>query len=363
MTIFQNTVSMILKEFPKVKNWINWWTQPINAAMIFRSHEVLQPELQDHHIRISNGTESFHRDLYRIVQTKQSILDTLPHIFSYLKNDAANFERVDKGTNSKNISKNNNNNSNDNNIDHDNHDNNDNSSNSNSKCMDNTATIGYENNNKSKMETDSDNDMDNEQLLKEAVQNKNKKIQDENQNQDSDDGQEDEASVISGLYSPASDGNHGWRAAAYNLYGDESAWKKIKEGMEVKRLQEIDYFKTIFDSQEVYELMEILKLRGDYNINSDDYFRFDSYSQLLAELCNIAVIVYSDTGFQDCTYLPFLSDPRGFNESDNLPVPCILYLKGNHILNVQFIHNNNYKVYFKAFTWPPVVSNTYYSQR
>ena len=166
-----------------------------------------------------------------------------------------------------------------------------------------------------------------------------------------------EAGVISGLYSPASDGNCGWRATAYNLYGDESAWKKIKEGMEVKLLQEIDYFKTIFDSQEVYELMEILKLRGDYNINSDDYFRFDSYSQLLAELCNIAVIVYSDTGFQDCTYLPFLSDPRGFNESDNLPDPCILYLKGNHILNVQFIYNNNWKVHSKPFTWPPLDPN------
>ncbi|KAG2216101.1 hypothetical protein INT45_001363 [Circinella minor] len=436
MTVFQNTANMILKEFPGVKNWINWWTQPMNAAMIFRSHKVLQPELQDYHIRTSNGTESFHRDLYQIIQTKQSILDTLPYIFSYLKNDAANFERVDKGfqinynttprktsrrkrktvndgTNSKNNSKNNNNNSNGNNIDHDNHDNNDNSSNSNSKSMDITATIGHENNNKSKMKTDSDNDMDNEQLLKEAVQNKNKRILHENQNQDSDDGQEDvarnkvkeaakaksrarlekgkhqrdsfssssniegqvvvqdpeteklfreisllprcpddllrrlnfpsEASVISGLYSPASNGNCGWRAAAYNLYGDESAWKKIKEGMEVKLLQEIDYFKTIFDSQEVYELMEILKLRGDWNISSDDYFRFDSCSQLLAEVCNIPVIVYSDTGFQDCTYLPFLSDPRGFNESDNLPDPCILYLKGNHILNVQFIHNNNYK--------------------
>ena len=166
-----------------------------------------------------------------------------------------------------------------------------------------------------------------------------------------------EAGVISGLYSPASDGNCGWRAAAYNLYGDESAWKKIKEGMEVKLLQEIDYFKTIFGSQEVYELMEILKLCGESSISFDNYFRLDSCSQLLAEVCNIPVIVYSDTGFQDCTYLPFLSDPRGFNESDNLPDPCILYLKGNHILNVQLIYNNNWKVHSKPFRWPPLDPN------
>ncbi|KAG2219291.1 hypothetical protein INT45_011306 [Circinella minor] len=404
IAVFQNTANMILREFPRVKNWINWWTQPMNAVMIFRSHEVLQPELQDHHIRTFNGTESFHRDLYRIVQTKQSILDTLPRIFSYLKNDAANFERIAKGfqinynttprktsrrkrktvndsrapdvtskllgkkrrtvkklrsTNSKNNNNNNNDNNNnrkDNNTDHDNSDNNDNnnSSNSNSNSMYNTDIIGHEDNNRSRMETDSDSDMDNEQLIKEAVQNKNKKIQ------DSEDDQEDsiikekrqikerakevpnegtavekkreeaknrrntlaknvklqetnsssninsqvvqdpereklfreirllprspddltrrlnfpsEAGVISGLYSPASDGNCGWRATAYNLYDDESAWKKIKEGMEVKLLQEIDYFNTIFGSQEVYELMEILKLRGDWNISSDNYFR------------------------------------------------------------------------------------------
>ncbi|KAG2224780.1 hypothetical protein INT45_005304 [Circinella minor] len=102
-----------------------------------------------------------------------------------------------------------------------------------------------------------------------------------------------EAGEISGLYSPASDGNCGWRAAVYNLYDDESAWKKIKEGMEVKLLQEIDYFNTIFGSQEVYELMEILKLRGDWNISSDNYFRLDSCSQLLAEVCNVPVITVS----------------------------------------------------------------------
>ncbi|KAG2224776.1 hypothetical protein INT45_005300 [Circinella minor] len=146
--------------------------------------------------------------------------------------------------------------------------------------MYNTDIIGHEDNDRSRMETDSDSDMDNEQLIKEAVQNKNKKIQ------ESDDDQEDikeaakakshahlekrkqrdsfsslsningqvvqdpereklfreirllprspddltrrlnfpsEAGEISGLYSPASDGNCGWRAAAYNLYDDESA--------------------------------------------------------------------------------------------------------------------------------------------
>ena len=74
--------------------------------------------------------------------------------------------------------------------------------------------------------------------------------------------------------------------------------------MEVKLLQEIDYFKTIFGSQEVYELMEILKLCGESSISFDNYFRLDSCSQLLAEVCNIPVIVYSDTGFQDSKIVP-----------------------------------------------------------
>ncbi|KAI7855724.1 hypothetical protein BDC45DRAFT_582862 [Circinella umbellata] len=404
MAVFQNTANMILKEFPGVKNWINWWTQPMNAAMIFRSHKVLQPELQDHRIRTSNGTESFHRDLYRVVQKKQSILDTLPHIFSYLKNDAANFERIDKGfqinynTTPRKTSRRKRKTVNDGRapdvtskllgkkrkivkkLRNSDDDQKDSKIKERKQIKKRTKEVPNEDVTIEKKREEARNRRNTLAKKREIARNKVKKAAKAESRarlekrkhqkkivlvvQDSETEKlfheisllprcpdeltsrlniHSEAGVISGLYSPASDGNCGWRAAAYNLYGDESAWKKIKEGMEVKLLQEIDYFKTIFGSQEVYELMEILKLCGESSISFDNYFRFDSCSQLLAEVCNILVIVYSDTGFQDCTYLPFLSDPRGFNESDNLPDPCILYLKGNHILNVQFIFNNNWK--------------------
>lgn len=65
--------------------------------MIFPSCEGLKADLRDHTTRTTNGVESFHRDLYRIVQKKRSIVPTLYQICAYLENEERNFAIAAKG--------------------------------------------------------------------------------------------------------------------------------------------------------------------------------------------------------------------------------------------------------------------------
>lgn len=64
--------------------------------MIFVSQHALQETLQNHHTRTTNGVEAFHHDLYRFVQRKKPIIETLRQIFNYLANEEANIKNVDK---------------------------------------------------------------------------------------------------------------------------------------------------------------------------------------------------------------------------------------------------------------------------
>lgn len=94
---YQSAVAQIRAEFPKAEKWLNWWTNDAVAAMIFKSQSVLKDQLRDHPTRTSNGIEAFHRTLYRIIVKRQPVLETLKHIFCYLRDTEADLEHVDNG--------------------------------------------------------------------------------------------------------------------------------------------------------------------------------------------------------------------------------------------------------------------------
>ena len=96
-SVYQLAVKQIRAEFPNIEKWLNWWTRDANAPMIFQSQRALKEELQDHPTRTSNGIEAFHRNLYRIINRKKPVIDTLKHIFTYLRDTEADLEQVDGG--------------------------------------------------------------------------------------------------------------------------------------------------------------------------------------------------------------------------------------------------------------------------
>ena len=67
--------------------------------MIFRSKDALKKELQESECRTTNGIEALHRDLYRIVERKKSIIVTLRSMFCYpqsIENDFKYFDNAIK---------------------------------------------------------------------------------------------------------------------------------------------------------------------------------------------------------------------------------------------------------------------------
>ena len=63
--------------------------------MIFRSKDALKKELQESECRTTNGIEALHRDLYRIVERKKSIIVTLRSMFCYPQSIENDFECFD----------------------------------------------------------------------------------------------------------------------------------------------------------------------------------------------------------------------------------------------------------------------------
>ncbi|KAG2218529.1 hypothetical protein INT45_000955 [Circinella minor] len=59
--------------------------------------KCLKDELQAHPTRTTNGIEPFHRDLYRIVESKKPVIDTMYQIFVYLNSIELGFDHVKNG--------------------------------------------------------------------------------------------------------------------------------------------------------------------------------------------------------------------------------------------------------------------------
>ena len=90
-------VQQVCNGYPNAKKWLDWWTRDEVAGMIFKSKAWLKQELQDHPYRTSNGVEARYRDLYRIVEKKKPLMQTLHQIFCHLQSSELDLEFVDAG--------------------------------------------------------------------------------------------------------------------------------------------------------------------------------------------------------------------------------------------------------------------------
>lgn len=60
---FQSVESAIRKEFPTIKNWLDWWVRPSIASQIFQAHKIMNPELDAMLPDTTNPVESLHNIL------------------------------------------------------------------------------------------------------------------------------------------------------------------------------------------------------------------------------------------------------------------------------------------------------------
>jgi hypothetical protein len=62
----EQKVDAILRQFPKVKKWLDWWTTVDVEAMLFRTRKPLPDDSPDPLPETTNGQESMHRLYYMI---------------------------------------------------------------------------------------------------------------------------------------------------------------------------------------------------------------------------------------------------------------------------------------------------------
>lgn len=85
---YKVTRTAIIKNFPKAEDWLLWWTQSANAALIFQSQKKMPLDLQAQLPRTSNAVESLHSKIYlacRINRSSRlfSLLDGIDALHTY----------------------------------------------------------------------------------------------------------------------------------------------------------------------------------------------------------------------------------------------------------------------------------------
>jgi hypothetical protein len=71
---FKSSAKKILQKFPKAKAWVNFWTRKPVRSMAFKAGTKMNNALHEHKTTTTNGIESYHRDLYRVLKKHQGLL-------------------------------------------------------------------------------------------------------------------------------------------------------------------------------------------------------------------------------------------------------------------------------------------------
>ncbi|KAG2206800.1 hypothetical protein INT47_007556 [Mucor saturninus] len=85
--VFVETAQSIIREFPNVRRWLQWWLQPTISSMIYNCQTVLSDALRKHSSRTSNAIESYHSALYRLIPTRKALNVSLRLILQVCRTD------------------------------------------------------------------------------------------------------------------------------------------------------------------------------------------------------------------------------------------------------------------------------------
>lgn len=88
---------LIVEDFPKLKSWMDWWTRPSVAAMLFNSERVMDINIWESIPDTTNAEESMHWKLYSAFGKHHSLLTGLNALWAF----AVYYKRMFEGVSSK----------------------------------------------------------------------------------------------------------------------------------------------------------------------------------------------------------------------------------------------------------------------
>ncbi|KAI9255270.1 hypothetical protein BDA99DRAFT_562530 [Phascolomyces articulosus] len=310
---YDRTVRNIRDDYPNAKKWLDWWTRDEIAGMIFKY-------------------------LYRIVQRKKPMIETLYQIFTYLRSSEKDLEFVGRGGradyNRKKTSK-------PRKITEFVND---------GRAPDTTKTLLDLEERRRRAEKHAERIKENKRKLKQDMSEEDRK-----KRRLCNDGPDRwrmnsiqlfshlKLSTVStellmkcglysddvhGIYNPRSDGNCGWRAASAILNGDEDHYQVVKMCMLETMRNEKDLFIHLFTRGEYHRIIEMLD-QPTGPVSFENWFEVIDCPRILAHTYNQPVVLYSINGSEvgGTTFLPFKKPECG---SDGYMIdvsPIILVLQ------------------------------------
>lgn len=83
LTAFQQQANTILRQYPPVKLWMSWWSQPQIAQMLFNPLRAMDAQLWDSIPDTTNAEEAMHWRLYQHSGRDLSLMDGLEGLYRF----------------------------------------------------------------------------------------------------------------------------------------------------------------------------------------------------------------------------------------------------------------------------------------
>lgn len=94
MDDFNGVADDLVTHFPMLEDWMAWWRQPRNAAMIFRSHRTMDQKLWDSLPDTTNAQEAVNWVLYSCVGYRHEAFEGIIGLINFAESMEALYDDV-----------------------------------------------------------------------------------------------------------------------------------------------------------------------------------------------------------------------------------------------------------------------------
>jgi hypothetical protein len=94
---FISQAALLVRDFPKLGSWMEWWVRPVHASMLFESERKMDIELWQSLPSDNNAEEAMHWKLYKACGRDHEFLEGMYALFAF----AVHYERLFEAASSK----------------------------------------------------------------------------------------------------------------------------------------------------------------------------------------------------------------------------------------------------------------------
>lgn len=94
---FDSAVSTIRRVAPGASSWLDWWINPIHAALIFPVHMTMPEDVRLTAPRTNNNAEAINRSEQRVQRSNATLVVQVEEEFEFVKAQEVEYRRINRG--------------------------------------------------------------------------------------------------------------------------------------------------------------------------------------------------------------------------------------------------------------------------